>query len=154
MKNSKTFVCLVPVLLFMILTGCTTTLSSISENPQKFAGKTVSVKGTVSSIVKVPFTETSVMILEDEGLQAAVFSTNEYDRDEEVLLKVEVVSFPKDDFTGKSADTALQVADFLEKNNISTADQADRFAGSVLKIANGLGSKLGQLFFLLEITAP
>ena len=150
MKKKGFILIVLSIVLSISLIGCTTTLSAINKNPQEFAGKNVSIRGTIKNVVNIPFTEFQVFLFADEDSQAAVFSTLGHEKGEKISLSGSIVAFPENAANEAAAKAAEAVSKFIIDKDLAEPDTVKKIAGTILGAIGTISKGLGSAFFIIE----
>ena len=144
---------LLPVILVValgMLTACTTTIEQIKENPQKYAGRKVTIPATIVSSLSIPFTDYRVYTLGHKGNQVLLFSPVSREEGQDLIIKAEVVALSVGETEG-SADTAREsIETFLTQNNLASEKNAQKIGKAVYLVISKTAKALGSVFFLME----
>jgi hypothetical protein len=108
------------LLCVFLFTACRTSIGVIAADPQRYADRTVTLKGTVKAVVKVPFSEYSVLVFADEDGEAAVFTVETYTKGDQVTLDVKVVAFPSGQLRTNGGEAVTSIADFLVAKGLAS----------------------------------
>ena len=150
MKKYSKILIVILVFISTFFTSCVTTISAIKENPQKFAGKTLDIKGTVTNVINVPFTEFQVFLFADDNSKTAVFSISNHKKEETFILSGLVVTFPEN-ATNDTADAAAKsLSDYIIKMDLAKPDKVKKIAGIILGVIRTISKGLGGEFFIIE----
>ncbi len=149
-KNPAALATLLLAAAILLLSGCVTTLGSIAANPQTYAEKVVSVKGTVRMAVKVPFTEYYILTFADEDGEAAVFTVTGHQKGEEMTMKAKVVAFPSGQMKANNESAVNAVADFLVEKGLASSENASESSKKIIAALAKVADTLGRAFFLIE----
>lgn len=138
----------------MVISGCTTPIADIQEDPQKFLQKRVTIRGIVERSVGVPLTDYSVFILRDETDRAVVFAATEYRRDTEVTVRGRVIALPEKESREAAGQAIEELQRFLVESDLATPAQAKRISGAVVKVVGATLRAVGKRFFIVEEGDP
>jgi hypothetical protein len=130
--------------------GCATSVATIQDDPQRFDGRSVVIRGTVERSVPVPFTEYELFVLADESGHVVVISAEDRSRGDELVLRGTVAAFPEDETSDAASGAVEAIAAFLVDHGLASDDKAADAAAAVMKVVRTVASALGQLFVVIE----
>lgn len=94
-----------------LFVSCATKIGDLKTNPEKYIGQTVIVRGEVTKLVKIPFTEYSFFEISDKSDNIIVFTLTDHTKGDLITFKAKVVGY---DSTNAEAST-LTVIDAVEE---------------------------------------
>jgi len=150
--KKRTFIALgTGLLVLMLVSGCATSPGRIGQDPQRYDGKLVTVRGTVGRSFRIPLIDISVFLLENSGDAVPVVSTRE-DRDKgsPVRVRGEVWAFPERGMNEDSAAAVKALERFLVDQDLVARDRARQMSAVVLTAVRELAGGLGHLWFIIE----
>jgi hypothetical protein len=136
----------------VVIAGCTVNVAALRDNPQRYAGERVVLKGRVERVVQVPLTDFSVYRFDDGTAAVTVFSAKTHERNEQLTLRAEVVAFPADEAVEQARDARDRLSRFLVQNDLTSRARAERIAGAVLRVVRQVSDSVDHVFFLVEET--
>ena len=142
------------IVMFFFSCATTTPISSISEDPQKYSGKTVLIDGEVLNVIHIPFVDSSLFLFGDGEWKAPVVSPVLHEKGETFRLTGRVMAFPEEGSKEASHTVVRAIADFLVEQQLVEEDKAEKTGNTVLKALYRLSEGLGQVFFIIEGDAP
>jgi len=138
------------IICVLIFSSCVTAIPDIRENPQRYSGKTFTIKGEVMNVINIPFIDSSVFLFGNKDIQAPVVSSIRHEKGETYYMKGRVIAFPEEDTKVASREAVRSIADFLITHDIADEDKAEKVGASVLSGLYKVSEGLGQIFFILE----
>ncbi|MFP4362815.1 MAG: hypothetical protein ACLFR1_02980 [Spirochaetia bacterium] len=147
MKKTVLFFVVIIILTFV---SCAVTVDQVKENPQQFAGETISVSGRVYNVVQVPLTDFSVYLFGNEESKVAVFTSQSRSEGENLSITAKVVASPTEDASEDVENAVQEVKNYLVANELAQGRVADRISRGIVEVARRTASTLGQMFFLIE----
>lgn len=136
---------IIVILLSFTLFSCVTTIESLKQNPGKYAGQVVSVKGEITKLVKIPFTDYSFFEIKDKTDNIIVFTTAKHKKGDLVTIKSKVVGFDSSD-QKKSTIVIIENIEELLINNIKLDEK------KLKKTAKNIGETLTKALASLDAT--
>ncbi len=125
--------------------SCVTKIGDLKLNPRKYAGQTVSVRGTISKIVTIPFTDYTIFEIRDKSDKIVVFSIQNHNKNDSLTIEAKVVAFDNNNLKQSTLETITAIEEFLiEKNLFSKED--------VKKPAELIGNTISKALSILEAT--
>ena len=84
------------LLTVVLLSGCSTSIKTIQENPSGYAGRMVNVSGTIDRIFPLPVGDFRIGIISDDTAAIPILLRGDYRVGDAVRLRSEVVAFSAD----------------------------------------------------------
>ena len=138
------------LLVLFLFSACKTSIGAIAADPERYADRTVSVTGTVKAVLKVPFSEYSILSFADGDGEAAVFTVETYTKGDQVTLEVKVIAFPAGQLRMNGGEAVTAIADFLVAKGLASRDSVDVTAKRAVKAIGRVADGMGKTFFLIE----
>lgn len=141
---------LIVAIVSVMFFSCATKISNIKNSPEKFAGQTVNVKGEVTKLIKIPFTDYSFFEISDKSDNLTVFSLNDHIKGDVITFRAKVVGFDSTDQNESTIKVIAAVEDFILKNIKIEKSKVNKTAEA---IGNALSKALNAssaTYFLIE----
>ncbi len=136
------------VLGLVVLGGCAATVASVKENPGRYAGQVVQLRGEAVRAVTIPMTEMSIFQLDDGTGSIIVVSPLDRKKGEQVKVEASVVGF---DGTSESSVQAVEkIRQFLVDQEIVAKALAGKVAEKAVDVINGMSETAEGAYFLIE----
>lgn len=86
-KTAVRYSATIAFFLFLLIfsSGCSEKIGDIREAPEQFQGKTVRIKGTVTEVVEIPFTDKGVFQVSDGSGKIWVVPSGVFPREKETI---------------------------------------------------------------------
>ncbi|MBI9103799.1 MAG: hypothetical protein JEY99_15390 [Spirochaetales bacterium] len=147
--NKKIFLlCVAFTIVF--LSACVTTPAKIDQDPGRYNGTLVKVRGEVEKIYKIPLTDISVFLLRDDEIAVPVVSLVEREEGGKVVVNGEVWAFPEEGMNAGSIEAVEAVEGFLVENDLVGKERGRQVAALVLTAVQKLAAGLGEIWFIIE----
>lgn len=137
--------------LLLAVMSCATKIESIKNSPEKYVGEVVPVKGRVSKVVSIPFTDYSFFELTDNSDNIIIFTLKDKKKGEVVKIRAEVIGY---DSTNQVKSTEFIVERVREFFNTTLKSSDDNFDKSAEKVGNFISKTLNSMkatYFLIEL---
>lgn len=139
------------VALLLLIAGCATRISDLKDDPQRYNGRTVTLRGVVNRALPLPVGNLSLQILGQDDDSALLISRVDRRRGDEAVVKVRVVAFPEDETSEAWERGARTLADFLVDHDLVERPKAQDMVRTVVRAIRAATDRLGQLFLLVEM---
>ncbi len=138
------------ILLSVTLFSCVTTIGNLKKDPAKYVGQLVTVKGEVTKLIKIPFTDYSFFEIKDKTDNIIVFTLAEHNKGDYITIKSKVVGFDSSDEKKSTMLIIENIEEFLIKNikldEAKLKKTAKNIGETLSKVLNGMDAT----YFLLE----
>ena len=136
-----------------MLTGCATVVSpkTVSENPQAWDGKKVTITGKVGVGFTIPLTDFSVFLLENPEGNVPVATVKTRTKDSKTNVTGEVWAFPARGMAETTTEAINALADFFVEDLNFERRKAREISALILTTAKRLGEGLSQFWFIIEV---
>ncbi|AFG37340.1 hypothetical protein [Spirochaeta africana] len=119
----------------LLLAGCSTRIARIQSDPSGYAGRTVTVQGTVDRIFPLPVGEYRVGILSDDTAAIPVLVSGDYRAGDAVRLRAEVVAFSADGIRASRDEFEQRIGSALTAVGADGDDLARRVMNLLIPLA-------------------
>lgn len=133
----------------VIFTGCHT-IGTIRDNPRDYVGRTVMLRGEVTTARSVPFVETSIITVEDRSGALAVLSDEAWTAGQRYRGRVRIAGIATDEVERDTAELVDEVAGFLTARGIVSPQRASRTARAVVEFASRVLTSLDVSLVAVE----
>jgi len=138
------------LLLFAVQSMSALTIEKLKEDPEKYNGSIVRLRGYVQFKASIPLTELLIYILEDKTGSILVFSAFPKEKDDRVSIRAEVIAYIGDENEDQREETIDKMSDYLTEKEILTGDSARRVAQVSLKLLNSIADAVTGTWFVIE----
>lgn len=138
------------VLTVLFAFSCTTTIGALKQSPEKYVGEVVAVKGEVTKVVSIPFSDYSFFELADKTDNIVVFTLNERNKGEMLTIKAEVIGYDSSDQEKSTKLIVDKVETFFLNNIKADEDKVKKNAETVGKFISSILKKMKATYFLIE----
>lgn len=143
------------IFIMVLLLTLSASLSALSidklkDNPDRYNGDIVRLRGDVIFKAGIPFTDLLVYILEDRTGSVLVFSAFPKERDERISIKAEVVAYVGDENEEEREDVIERISDYLVEKEILERDGARKVSEISLKFINTMADVATGVWFVIE----
>lgn len=139
------------LIIFLLgLFSCTTSIDSLKRNPEKYSGQIVSVKGSVSKRVDIPFTDYAFFELEDKTGNILVFTLTPHKNGDIVKFRGEVVAFDSTENLETAVDFIQSIEGFISENIKLDEDKLHKTSESIAKSLIKILKSLNVTYMLME----
>ena len=148
-KHLKKYLFIV-LLIIIISPVSAVTINRIKDNPARYNGKTVRLRGQVVFKAGIPFTDLLVYKLEDRTGSILVFSAFPKDRDERISIKAEVIAYIGEDNEEQREQTIERISDYLVEKEILEREQAGKVSEISLRFIRTIANAATGTWFVIE----
>lgn len=136
--------------LILLLSGCVTSLKDVKDDTQTYAGKTIQIKGDITKVQKIPFTDFSVLLFKDGDVSTVIFTPEIRKITSGVNMKGKVIAI-REDIVNDSSSTAVEsLSSFLVDHDFAERERAEKISSAAMKIVRTLSKGIGSFFFIIE----
>lgn len=146
-----------PIKLFLLLLGtlltataCTTSLESIKNRPQRYAGEQVNIQGTLDHKLPIPFTPVGVYILNDSTASMVLIGPTDYQAGQKIKTRAQVIGVSEGDAVQAAQNTVQKIADTLISQQIVTATDARKVASAVVTVVSKISGPIFGSYLLID----
>lgn len=142
----------IPFLLIFFLAAPLSALNidKLKDNPDRYNGDIVRLRGEVTFKAAIPFTDLLVYILEDDTGSILVFSAFPKEREERIRIKAEVVAYVGEENEDDREDVIDRISDYLVDKEILERDNARKVSEVSLKFINTMADAATGVWFVIE----
>ena len=119
----------------LLLSGCSTRIKTIQENPSNYAGRTVNVSGTIDRVFPLPVGEYRIGIISDDTAAIPILLSGDYRAGDSVRLRGEVVAFSADGIRASREEFESRIADAVGMLGADGQDLARRVMNLLIPLA-------------------
>ncbi|MGL1891724.1 MAG: hypothetical protein OCD02_08855 [Spirochaetaceae bacterium] len=139
------------ILLSFSLLSCVTTIENLKDEPVKYAGTVVSIRGEVTNKINIPFTDYSLLELTDSTGKIIIFSVNDYNKSDKVRLKTKVIAFDSENLEQSTQNIISSIENFLIEKLSSDKKSVSKASKNIGKTVSAILNKIEATYFLIEV---
>lgn len=138
-------------LITIILTSCTTTISSLRQTPSEYNGKQVRLQGDVTETFRIPATGTMIYLIYDGTGTIPVFTINKRRIGQSLNIKAMVFAVATKGVS-KNVDIVIdKIIQYLKDNDIIKGKFVDLTGRGIAKLMKVILAKSEGSYLLVEI---
>ncbi|QEN03258.1 hypothetical protein EW093_00570 [Thiospirochaeta perfilievii] len=141
---------IITIILMVSLFSCTTNIESLKSNPSKYVGEVVTVRGEVSKLVKIPFTDYTFFEIVDKSDNILVFTLKPHTKGDLVTIKTKVIGFDAQNSQESTQVLITNIENFLLNNIKLDEEKLKKNAKSIGETLSKALSAIDATYFLLE----
>ena len=141
---------LLNLLLTLLLLDCSASISNIRENPVKYSGQSVSLRGEVTEAFSIPLTGTMIYLLYDKTGTIPVYSKEDRKAGDSIKLRAKVLALETHGAVDNVDDVSESITDYLSDNNLVQGRLVDITAAGISKVVKVVLAKTEGSYLLIE----
>lgn len=138
------------ILISITMFSCVTTIGNLKKDPGKYVGQIVTVKGEVTKLIRIPFTDYLFFEIKDQTDNIIVFTLAEHNKGDYITIKSKVVGFDSSDEKKSTKVIIENIEKFLINNikldEVKLKKTAKTIGGTLSKVLSGMDAT----YLLLE----
>ena len=149
-RSSRLKLAVLALGILLTATACTTSLETIKNKPQRYAGEQVSIQGKLDYKLPIPFTSLSVYILDDSTASMVLIGPSDYQTGQQIKTRAQVIGISESDAVQTAQNTVQKITDTLTAQQIVTPAEARKVASAVVTVISKISSPISGSYLLID----
>lgn len=140
----------ITLLIMLTLFSCVTKIDDLRNNPKKYAGQTVSIRGTITSVINIPLTDFSFFKIKDKTSDIIVFTVKEHLKGDKITIQAKVIAYDSTKSEESTLNVINSIKEFLKQNTQLDEDKIKSSSTSVGNFLSIILKKMEATYMLIE----